>query len=205
MLKSVMISWFFLSALLVSMLLPKTVSSFTLVMMGARRGKSGNLKRALQDQPPSVATTGKKSKKKNTNPWQEITGVTLPAPRTIKGWEFGNNLRLACTNVDGNFYALQGDCPRCAFDLWKGDLLTDAEVWGKDAVPCVACPTCATTYSFRTGRYGPPMQRRGLAGFVGNLAKTATEMDAKKNARAFEIKRDPDDGRVYCREQASSS
>ena len=107
---------------------------------------------------------------------------------------------MACTNVDGNFYALQGECPRCAFDLWKGDLLTHAEVWGPD-VPRVACPTCATAYSFRTGKYGSPMKRSGLAGFVGNLAKTATQNDANKDAQAYEITREDEDGRVYCQER----
>ena len=129
---------------------------------------------------------------------QEITGVTLPAEGTIKGWEFGNQVRMACANVDGKLYALQGNCPRCAFDLFKGDLLTDNEVW--EDVPRVACPTCATTFSFRNGKKGPPLKRTGLSGWVSGLAKTATQMDEYKDAKAFIITRD-EDGRVYAKER----
>ena len=35
---------------------------------------------------------------------------------------------MACANVDGNFYAVDGRCPRCSFDLYRGTLLVDAEV-----------------------------------------------------------------------------
>jgi nitrite reductase/ring-hydroxylating ferredoxin subunit len=115
----------------------------------------------------------------------------------IKGWEFGGGVRMACANVDNMFYAIQGDCPRCAFDLWKGDLLTDNEVW--DNAPCIACPTCSTTFSLRTGAYGPPLKRSGLAGFVSGLTATSTNAGAYKNAKAFCISLDAD-GRVYCRD-----
>jgi len=95
---------------------------------------------------------------------------------TIKGWEFGGGVRMACTNVDGTFYAIQGSCPRCAFDLWKGDLIKDDP--GFENKPLVACPTCSTIFSFQNGKYGPPMKRTGLQAFVGNLAKTATQEDS---------------------------
>jgi nitrite reductase/ring-hydroxylating ferredoxin subunit len=130
---------------------------------------------------------------------QEITGVTLPAPGFVKGWEF-QNVRMACANVDGTYYALQGECPRCAFDLWKGDLLTNDPAWSD--LPRLACPTCSTTYSLRSGRPGPPLKRNGLQGFVTALAKTATTTDAEKNAKAFLITRDAE-GRVFCRERKS--
>lgn len=117
----------------------------------------------------------------------------------IKGWEFGGGVRIACANVDGDLFAVQGDCPRCAFDLFKGDLLVDATVWGDD-VPRVACPTCSTTYGLRSGTHGPPLKRTGfLASMVGNFALTATKADEYKDARAFKITRDAD-GRVFCRD-----
>jgi hypothetical protein len=93
---------------------------------------------------------------------------------------------------------VSGECPRCAFDLWKGDLIANDP--GFEDLPRVACPTCATTYSLRTGRYGPPLKRTGLAGFVGRLAKTATAGDKPKDAEAFEITLD-DEGRVFCRKR----
>ena len=104
---------------------------------------------------------------------------------------------MACANVDNQLYAIQGSCPRCAFDLWKGDLLTDKDVW--ENAPCIACPTCSTTYGLRNGAYGPPLKRTGLAGFVTGLAATSTNADAYKNAKVFRITQELD-ARVYCRD-----
>eukprot|EP00547_Thalassionema_nitzschioides_P000124 CAMPEP_0194212340 /NCGR_PEP_ID=MMETSP0156-20130528/12117_1 /TAXON_ID=33649 /ORGANISM="Thalassionema nitzschioides, Strain L26-B" /LENGTH=168 /DNA_ID=CAMNT_0038940139 /DNA_START=116 /DNA_END=622 /DNA_ORIENTATION=+ len=167
--------------------------------MGTRRGK-GSLKRSLD--PSSLGDKGSDRKLKGANALnngrgQEITGVSLPPEGAIKGWEFGGGVRMACANVEGRLFALQGDCPRCAFDLWKGDLIYDDPGW--DDLPRVACPTCSTTYGFRDGKHGPPLKRDGFAGFVGGLTKTATQGDAYKDAKAFRISRD-DDGRVFCRE-----
>ena len=165
------------------------ILSLTVVMMG--KGK-GNLKKALQGDPTNP-------KSLNQGKGQEITGVTLPAEGMIKGWEFGNNQRLACAQVDGRFYAVEGECPRCAFDLWKGDLVTDA-AFGPD-LPRVACPTCATTFSLRTGKHGPPLKRTGLTAFVTGLAKSATINEASRDAKAYIITRDAETGKVFCKER----
>ena len=124
---------------------------------------------------------------------------TIPGPTagTIKGWEFGGGVQVACANVGGELFAVQGDCPRCAFDLFKGDLITDPVAW--DDVPRVACPTCSMTYGFRTGKQGPPLKRAGLSAFVGTLAMSATKGEESKKARVFKISRG-DDGRVFCRD-----
>jgi len=115
----------------------------------------------------------------------------------MKGWEFGEGVRIACCNVDNKLCAIQADCPRCGFDLWKGTLIANDEAW--EDLPRVACPTCATTYSMRTGTYGPPLKRTGLQGFVTGLAKTATDKEAYRDAKAFRIAQDEDTGKVYCR------
>lgn len=120
----------------------------------------------------------------------------------MKGWAFGDGKNMVCCNIDNKLFAIQGNCPRCSFDLWKGNFLADSDVW--DDAPCVACPTCSTTYSFRTGKVGPPMKRTGLAGFVGNLAKSATINESMRDAKVFVITRDDDEdtdggGRVFCR------
>ena len=91
---------------------------------------------------------------------------------------------------------MQGDCPRCAFDLYKGNIVNE-EAFGPE--PRVACPTCSTTFSLKTGKSGPAYKRTGLAGFVSNLAKTATISEASADAKAFAITVD-DDG-VFCRER----
>jgi nitrite reductase/ring-hydroxylating ferredoxin subunit len=169
------------------------VEAFTLVMMG-RKG-TGNLKRALSGESSLSTTSSNKRKGKSIR--QEITGVTLPAEGMMKGWEFGEKKTMACANVGGKFYAVSGECPRCAFDLWKGEIVTDPAF---EDLPRVACPTCATTFGLRTGKYGPPIKRTGLAGFVNGLAKTATTGDRPKDAEAYEITLD-DEGRVFCRKR----
>jgi nitrite reductase/ring-hydroxylating ferredoxin subunit len=147
----------------------------------------------LEDQSSTASSPASLNKGRG----QEITGVTLPAAGEIKGWEFGDGVRMACANVNGRYYAVQGDCPRCGFDLWKGDLIRDDPDF--DDLPRVACPTCSTTYSLRTGKRGPPLKRTGLQAFVGGLAKSATMNDAMKDAKVFQITRDDDNGKVYCR------
>ena len=119
----------------------------------------------------------------------------------IKGWEFGSKQRVAAARVDGNYYAIQGECPRCAFDLFKGDLIRSNDKKNKTSDPIIACPTCATTYSLITGKHGEPIQRSGLAGWVSGLAKTATISDASADAKAFVISTDGETGGVFCRER----
>jgi nitrite reductase/ring-hydroxylating ferredoxin subunit len=101
--------------------------------------------------------------------------------------------------VDGKYLAVDGRCPRCGFDLFKGKLLDDAEVWGPE--PHVSCPTCAATYSLKTGKFGPEYKATGLAGFVNTWAKTATIGNGSKNVLAFVITRDEETGKVYYRER----
>lgn len=166
-----------------------------------RRGK-GDLKRALSGKDGQSTKRGKNQDPTaalNDGKGQEITGVTLPSEGMIKGWEFGDRKVMACANVGGELYAVQGDCPRCAFDLWKGDLIVDDES-GFEDLPRVACPTCSTTFSMNSGFYGPPLKRKGLAGFVSGLTKTATA-NQMKNADAFTITVDSDTGRVYSKKK----
>mmetsp|Transcript_8474 Transcript_8474/g.11164 ORF Transcript_8474/g.11164 Transcript_8474/m.11164 type:complete len:185 (-) Transcript_8474:1613-2167(-) len=176
-----------LTLLLLSLVL---VDSFNVVFL-AKRARGG-LKRSLDGGEEKV-----NPKAANRGKGQEITGVTLPAEGKVRGWEFGEGARMACANIDGKYYALEGQCPRCAFDLWKGNVINNDP--GFDDLPRLACPTCATTFSLRTGKSGPPLKRTGIQAFVGKLAKTATASDSSKNAKAFQITRD-DDGRVFCRE-----
>jgi hypothetical protein len=201
-------------------------TGFSVVFLAAKRGR---LKKALNDELSSSSSKVPKSSRSfNQGKGQEITGVSLPADGNIKGWEFGEGVRLACANVGGKFYALQvgrsrffccgqtlynekistfliiflfylqGECPRCAFDLFKGDLVVDDPGFEENVL---ACPTCGTTYSLSSGKAGPPLKRKGLAGFVGNLAKTATAAEANRNAKAFTITRDEQTGQVFCREK----
>lgn len=171
--------------------------AFTLTMMGSRRGKGGNLKRSLD------GTTGRggatSAKNINRGRGQEITGVTLPEKGKIRGWAFGEDRTICAANVDGDYFGIDGTCPRCAFDLYKGKLLTDKDVWGSD--PRVACPTCSTTYSLKTGKFGPEYKSKGLTGWVNTWAQTATVNNAMKDVLAYVITRDEETGKVFCRER----
>ena len=175
------------------LLLPPT-TAFSVVFM-ARRRQKGALKRVLDD---SDAKPPKSARSLNKGRGQEITGVTLPQDGKVKGWEVGEGVRMAAVNVNGKFYALQGECPRCAFDLWKGDLVVNDPGFEED---CLACPTCGTTYALASGQAGPPLKRTGLGALVGNLAQTATSTGANRNAKAFQITADEETGQVFCREK----
>ncbi|KAL7528443.1 hypothetical protein ACHAXR_002451 [Thalassiosira sp. AJA248-18] len=169
-------------------------------MMGSRRGKGGNLRmNATQSEKTLDGKTNKGVKSINAGRGQEITGVTLPEKGKIKGWAFGDDRTIACANVDNQFLAVEGSCPRCAFDLFKGKLLVDEDVWGPD--PRVACPTCSVAYSLKTGKFGPEYKNKGLAGFVNSWAKTATVNSASQDVPAFIITRDEETGQVFCRER----
>ena len=174
-----------------------TLCSSTQLMMGSRRGKAGNLKRSLDD------TQGTKHasdiKRINGGRGQEINGVTLPENMKIRGWAFGDDRTIAAANVDGKYYAVDGRCPRCSFDLFKGKLLVDKDVWGPE--PRVACPTCSTTYSLISGKFGPEYKQTGLAGFVNTWAKTATINNASQDVAVFLITKDEQTGQVYCKEK----
>lgn len=65
--------------------------------------------------------------------------------------------------------------------------------------PRLACPTCSTTFGLSSGKRGPPLKRTGLQAFVGNLAQKATVSDSGRDAKAFEITTNNEDGRVFCR------
>lgn len=222
-----------LSLLAAWILCLQCATGFSILFL-ARRGRKGGLQRALDDTDHTKKPTSSRSF--NRGRGQEITGVSLPADGRIKGWEFGQGVRMVCANVGGKFYALQvrfgracvescfvmvstqlrsplifmhlkvplsrhypkGECPRCAFDLWKGDLIVDDPGFEQDSI---ACPTCATTYALASGKAGDPLKRNGFSAFVGNLAKTATAKEANRNAKAFDISRDEETGQVFCREK----
>jgi hypothetical protein len=119
----------------------------------------------------------------------------------VKGWEFGSKQRLACAQVEGSFYVVQGNCPRCAFDLFKGEIVTDPAFGDKPSdLPRIACPTCSTTYSLRDGTHGPALKRSGLTNFVSGLTKQATSRDATADAKAFQLTFD-EEGGVFIREK----
>jgi hypothetical protein len=80
----------------------------------AKRGRKGGLQRNLNDDEPpgnNNSRAPKSSRSVNQGRGQEITGVTLPAAGTLKGWEFGDGVQMACANVGGTFFAIQVSLP----------------------------------------------------------------------------------------------
>lgn len=181
----------------------------SLVMMGSRRStKRSDLKKKIFEDEflPSSRTesnTNNNSNLKSLNQGkgQEILGVTLPSvDKEIKGWVVGeNNQKVACANVNGRYYAVQGECPRCAFDLYRGKVVDV----GRSNDPHVGCPTCGATFSLKTGKRGPVVTTNDstgfLTGFVNKLAKSATIANASKDAKAYVITVDSQK-KIYCKE-----
>lgn len=169
--------------------------------MAGRRSsrKGGGIKKALDEleNGPSNAVN-RKVKSLNGGKGQEITGVSLPKEGEMKGWQFGEDKTITCTKFSGNYYALSGTCPRCAFDLFRGKNLVDDPGWPD---PSVACTTCYTTYNWMNGQAGATMKKKGFAGFVGGLAASATVGATGKNVDSFVITVDDDD-RIFCKERA---
>jgi hypothetical protein len=75
-------------------------SGFNILFMAVKKKTGG--RRSLLDKLHDESSSDKRG--------QEITGVTLPEPGRVRGWEFGNNVRVASANVNGTFYAVQGSC-----------------------------------------------------------------------------------------------
>ena len=67
----------------------------------------------------------------------------------MKWWECGAGAGqcrvVAYANVDDEIYAIQAaGCPRCAFDLYEGDIVVNDDSFEDLPPRTIACPTCAT-------------------------------------------------------------
>ena len=65
----------------------------------------------------------------------------------------------------------------------------------------MSCPTCGTTYSMKTGKFGPEYKEGGLVGFVNTWARTATVNKASQDVDAYIITSDEETKKVFCRER----
>ncbi|CAM9629096.1 unnamed protein product [Chrysoparadoxa australica] len=160
-----------------------------MVMMGGR--SKGGLARGLGEGKGK----GKKGKGGGQRAWSLVSGVTLPAKEgEMKaweldlGWEEAGPTKLAAIKHQGSYYAMESACTKCAWDLWKGDVLPAD---GKDSAR-VACPLCGTTYKLANGAPGEPIKRSGLAGWVGGLAQQSTNFQQATTAKTFPVRVDTD-------------
>jgi nitrite reductase/ring-hydroxylating ferredoxin subunit len=159
----------------------------SIAALGARR--KGSLDKLMEDaesEPSGI----------NSGFWTRVSGVSLPPEGAKKAWELeldGNKVTVAAFRIDSTLYALGNECPRCAFDLWRGTLIRgqpgSGSSRGQKGEPKISCPLCGTTYDLATGQAGEPMKRSGISGWVGGLTLGATsEADAKKGATVVPLK-----------------
>lgn len=114
----------------------------------------------------------KKKKASKQTVLTKIPGITAPGEKKLKGWALevggGTTLPLCATTVNGKLYAMEGECSRCNWGLERGELR--GSVSGDAAI---ACALCGQTYSVVTGEPGPVVEKKGAAGWVGGLARSA--------------------------------
>ncbi|GMH94746.1 hypothetical protein TrST_g3360 [Triparma strigata] len=171
-----------------------TTSSTTL--FGTRRRSTNKPKKNKDILPsddgfPNPQIKGPELLPKSANKGRglEVTGVTLPtADSPITGWIVGTDTKVAVANINDVYYGLQGACPRCGFDLFRGTATTSPN-------PKISCPTCRTSYNAASGQ--PDGELKG--DFTSNLARLATTDKSKNAAKAFSIT--VKDGRVFVRDR----
>ena len=136
----------------------------------------------------------KKKTKKQKVTLTKVPGITAPEEKKLKGWALevagSESVRLTAGTCNGKLYVLEAACSCCAWDLEKGDLR--GSVTGE---PSVACGLCGQTYSLVTGEPGGAVEKQGLGGFVGGLARRAPT--TKKARTQVPVRADVRDGDVY--------
>ena len=136
----------------------------------------------------------KKKAKKQKVTLTKVPGITAPEEKKLKGWALevagSESVRLTAGTCNGKLYVLEAACSCCAWDLEKGDLR--GSVTGE---PSVACGLCGQTYSLVTGEPGGAVEKQGLGGFVGGLARRAPT--TKKARTQVPVRADVRDGDVY--------
>ncbi|GMI22025.1 hypothetical protein TeGR_g8490 [Tetraparma gracilis] len=150
---------------------------------GSRRRSS----RAPSPQPPG-------------GPGLKVSGVTLPtAAKPLAGWLLPaapfatpptptRKIAVALPPGSSSFFGLSASCPRCGFDLYKGELLSST----------LGCPTCKTRFSLADGE----PQGEGPGDFVSRLARTATMDRASKRAEVYAVTVD-ESGDVFVKERSA--
>jgi nitrite reductase/ring-hydroxylating ferredoxin subunit len=120
------------------------------------------------------ALSGQKRAPKAKQPqpaWSKVDGVSIPEVGNMKAWQLpiaGADRRFVCARPKADrVYLVDGECTRCAFDLWRGTMTAGDS-------PKVACPVCRETFSLLDGEPMGVAEKGGFEGWVGGLARTAT-------------------------------
>ena len=132
-----------------------------------------------------------KGKQRNKEPsWTDVSGVTFPEKAgDIRAWElnFGEKgaKKFACVRPkQSEVYLIDGECSRCSFDLWRGEVILPS-----DGSPArLSCPVCRQVYELPTGEPKGIQVKEGLGGWVNGLARSATLSDREKPITSYPIR-----------------
>eukprot|EP00629_Pelagomonadales_sp_RCC1024_P012527 CAMPEP_0119288750 /NCGR_PEP_ID=MMETSP1329-20130426/37813_1 /TAXON_ID=114041 /ORGANISM="Genus nov. species nov., Strain RCC1024" /LENGTH=186 /DNA_ID=CAMNT_0007289533 /DNA_START=165 /DNA_END=728 /DNA_ORIENTATION=- len=150
-----------------------------------RRGQLSMKRKLLAD--------GKKKKAKKVT-LTKVGGITAPTSGKMKGWDLDvgdGAAQLTAATVNGRLYVLERECSCCGWELDKGDIRGSAS--GEE--PAVACSLCGQAYGLATGEPSGVVQRKGVSGWVGGLARNAPTTN--KPRKHVSVRADLVDGDVY--------
>ena len=141
-----------------------------------------------------LLSEGKKKKNKARKvTLTKVPGITPPENGKLKGWSLDvgeGSVQFCAATLNERLFVLERDCSCCGWELDKGDLRGSAA-----ADPAVACCLCGQTYNLVTGEPGGVVERKGVSGWVGGLARGAPTTN--KARTQFAVRADVKDGDVY--------
>ena len=141
-----------------------------------------------------LLSEGKKKKKARKVTLTKVPGITPPENGKLKGWSLdvgeSGTVQFCAATLNERLFVLERDCSCCGWELDKGDLRGSAA-----ADPAVACCLCGQTYNLVTGEPGGVVERKGVSGWVGGLARGAPTTN--KARTQFAVRADVKDGDVY--------
>ena len=142
-----------------------------------------------------LLSEGKKKKNKARKvTLTKVPGITPPENGKLKGWSLdigeSGTVQFCAATLNERLFVLERDCGCCGWELDKGDLRGSAA-----ADPAVACCLCGQTYNLVTGEPGGVVERKGVSGWVGGLARGAPTTN--KARTQFAVRADVKDGDVY--------
>jgi len=159
-------------------------------------GKGAGLQDALNNGGGGKSKGGKKQKIKNKGPppnFVPIAGVSVPEVGKIKAWELNLGEEAprkfaCCRPAEGKVYLVDGECSKCAFDLWQGELVIGSEAKGNAEKPArVACPVCGQMFALPTGQPMGVKQKKGVGGWISGLAQSATATTTAKPIGTYPV------------------
>ena len=175
------------------------------VLAGQRRGQFVGGSLEFGESPAGGGKKGGKNKKKNVPAkgkqrnkepiWTDVSGVTFPEKAgDIRAWELniGSTARkFACVRPRASeVFLVDGTCSRCAFDLWRGEIILPS-----DGSPArLSCPVCGQVYELSSGEPKGIQKKEGFNGWVNGLVRSATLSERERPIASYPIRARRDAG-----------